>query len=145
MVGKQKKDRAEILIEQIELLLIPTDKKLNLINNMQSEISKIEINHLYQNIDELKKQMKDGFIGVYERLDISNGNVLKNTEFRIKAEKLPESVEHLGLQFNDLYSKTMRGYLRIEIRTKILWGLFGVFGTALISIITAVIIFKITS
>ena len=112
---------------------------------MQSEISKIEINHLYQNIDELKKQMKDGFIGVYERLDISNGNVLKNTEFRIKAEKLPESVEHLGLQFNDLYSKTMRGYLRIEIRTKILWGLFGVFGTALISIITAVIIFKITS
>ena len=111
----------------------------------QSEISKIEINHLYQNIDELKKQMKDGFAGVYKRLDISNGNVLKNTEFRIKAEKLPELFNDLTLHFNDLYSKTMRGYLRIEMRTKILWGLAGVLMTSLISIITAVIIFKMTS
>ena len=110
----------------------------------QSEISKIEIQHLNQNIYDLKEQMKEGFSGVHSRLDIMNGKVLKNSEFRIKAEKLPEAFDQLTLHFNDLYSKTMRGYLRIEMRTKILWGLLGVFGTSLISIITAVIIFNMT-
>ena len=110
----------------------------------QSEISKIEIEHLNQNFYDLKEQMKNGFDGVHSRLDSMNGKVLKNSEFRVKSERLPELVEHLGAQFNELYSKTMRGYLRIEMRTKIIWGLFGVFGTSLISIITAVIIFNMT-
>ena len=110
----------------------------------QSETSKIEIKHINQSFTDLKEQMKEGFNGVHNRLDSMNGKELKNSEFRVKAEQLPEMIEHLGAQFNELYSKTMRGYLRIEVRTKIIWGLFGVFGTSLISIITAIIIFNIT-
>ena len=97
------------------------------------------------NFLDLKEQMKEGFNGVHNRLDVMNGKVLLNSEFSIKSEQLPEMVEHLGVQFNDLYSKTMRGYLRVEMKTKILWGLSGVLGTSLISIVTAIIIFKITS
>ena len=111
---------------------------------MQSEVSKIEINYLNQNLNDLKEQMKSGFDGVHSRLDIMNGKVLKNSEFRIKAERLPEIVRSLGAQFNDLYSKTITGYVKIEMKTKILWGLLGVLGTALLSIITSVIIFRIT-
>ena len=110
----------------------------------QSETSKIEIKHINQSFLDLKEQMKEGFSGVHNRLDIMNGKVAENTEFRVKSERLPEMVEHLGIQFNELYGKTMRGYLRIEMKTKLIWGLFGVFGTSLISIITAIIIFKVT-
>ena len=110
----------------------------------QSDITKIEINHLNANFLDLKEQMKEGFNGVHNRLDVMNGKVLLNSEFRIKSEQLPEMVEHLGMQFNDLYSKTMRGYIKIEMKTKMIWALAGVLGTSALSIITAVIIFNIT-
>jgi hypothetical protein len=41
---------------------------------------------LLEKIENLTKNMDDGFKGVYERQDKTNGNVMTNTSFRLKAE-----------------------------------------------------------
>lgn len=42
------------------------------------------IDHVKEKLEDLKVTVKDGFKGVYERQDKTNGNVKKNTVFRIE-------------------------------------------------------------
>lgn len=44
-------------------------------------------------IGSLTDEVKDGFAGVYARQDKTNGNVQKNTEFRLKSEEFVEIVK----------------------------------------------------
>lgn len=52
---------------------------LNLIN-MKKDPTNGELAIILENVC---KELKEGFSGVYERQDKTNGNVKKNTEFRI--------------------------------------------------------------
>lgn len=45
--------------------------------------------------DDLEQQIKEGFKGVHDRQDQTNGNVIKNTEFRQKATGTIETIKWL--------------------------------------------------
>ncbi len=47
----------------------------------------VTLDILAERIDNLMREMKEGFKGVHERQDKTNGNVKLNTEARLKNEK----------------------------------------------------------
>jgi hypothetical protein len=54
------------------------------ISGIQVELGKINIT-----MGNIIKTVEDGFKGVHDRQDQTNGNVIKNTEWRLKNNKVP--------------------------------------------------------
>jgi hypothetical protein len=50
-------------------------------------MSKMTLEILAERIDNAIRKIDEGFHGVHKRQDKTNGNVLKNTEWRLKNEK----------------------------------------------------------
>ena len=46
---------------------------------------------------QLKEQIVDGFEGVHKRQDQTNGNVIKNSEFRLKSQGVMSFLQYIGI------------------------------------------------
>lgn len=76
----------------------------------ESSEQRLTNNELAIKLDDLSQLVRDGFNDMKRRQDLTNGNVLKNTEFRISATATFVTIKWLvgligvGTLFNVLYN-----------------------------------------
>jgi len=84
-------------------------------------MSKLSNDVLLEKIANLSKKIEEGFAGVHERQDITNGKVIKNTVFRERVETL--EVERSRFQEN---IKWVLGFIGFGVIITVLKVVFGV-------------------
>lgn len=58
-------------------------------------MKKVDNSVILERLDNLIKQVDDGFSGVHRRQDTTNGKVIVNTEFRIRTEATITTIKWL--------------------------------------------------